>query len=199
MSPVELTSTGTKPAGEKAISFTRKEMKATAESRNHPTALAEAMVDLDVVIPGVIEKGKLLTLTTQEALKLKLAKEQVAGLGDLIRMRNLELVSEKPVVTPSLVERLRVKEWFVQFRAWHVWIIAGLLLGAAEILIPGFFILWFGVGAFLAALMARLSLPWTVQFSTSWRVHFCCFYPRELSLKVSCSRVRKISPRMWKP
>ena len=165
-SPVELTSTGTKPAGEKAISFTRKEMKATAESRNHPTALAEAMVDLDVVIPGVIEKGKLLTLTTQEALKLKLAKEQVAGLGDLIRMRNLELVSEKPVVTPSLVERLRVKEWFVQFRAWHVWIIVGLLLGAAEILIPGFFILWFGVGAFLAALMARLSLPWTVQFGT---------------------------------
>ncbi len=164
--PVEGTWRGAKPAGEKAISYFRKEMKATAESRNHPTALAEAMVDLDVVIPGVVEKGKLLTLTTQEAVKLKLAKEQIAGLGDLIRIRRLELVSETPVETPSLVERWRVKEWFVQFRAWHVWIIAGLLLGAAEILIPGFFILWFGVGAFLAALMAWLSLPWAAQFST---------------------------------
>jgi membrane-bound ClpP family serine protease len=162
--PVEGTGRGAKPAGEKAISYFRKEMKATAESRNHPLALAEAMVDLDVIVSGVVEKGKLLTLTTQEAVELKLAKEQIAGLGDLIRIRHLELVSEKPAETRSLVERWRVKDWFVQFRAWHVWFIAGLLLGVAEILIPGFFILWFGVGAFLAALLAWLSLPWAVQF-----------------------------------
>ena len=161
--PSHVNSDGAKPAGEKTISYFRKEMKATAESRGHPSALAEAMVDLDVVIPGVIEKGKLLTLTTQEALKLKLAKEEIASLGDLIRIRHLELVSEKPAETRSLVERLRMKEWFVQFRAWHVWFIVGLLLGVAEILIPGFFILWFGAGAFLAALLAWFSLPWAVQ------------------------------------
>ncbi len=161
--PVEGTWRGAKPAGEKTISYFRKEMKATAESRNHPPALAEAMVDLDVVVPGVVEKGKLLTLTTQEAVKLKLAKEQIAGLGDLIRIRRLELVSEKPAETPGLAESWRVKDWFSQFRAWHVWFIVGLVLGVAEILIPGFFILWFGVGAFLAALLAWLSLPWAVQ------------------------------------
>jgi membrane-bound serine protease (ClpP class) len=51
----------------------RKEFRATAESRKRPPLLAEAMVDADVEIPGVIAKGKLLTLTTEEALKHGLA------------------------------------------------------------------------------------------------------------------------------
>ena len=39
------------------------------KTRKRPPLIAEAMVDPDVAIPGVIEKGKLLTLTTEEALK----------------------------------------------------------------------------------------------------------------------------------
>lgn len=58
--------------GEKTVSYVRKEFRATAESRKRPPLLAEAMVDADVEIKGVIEKGKLLTLTTEEALKHKL-------------------------------------------------------------------------------------------------------------------------------
>jgi membrane-bound serine protease (ClpP class) len=58
--------------GEKIVSYVRKEFRATAESRKRPPLLAEAMVDADVEIKGVIEKGKLLTLTTEEALKHKL-------------------------------------------------------------------------------------------------------------------------------
>jgi membrane-bound serine protease (ClpP class) len=50
----------------------RKEFRATAESRKRPPLIAEAMVDADVVIPKLIDKGKLLTLTTEEALKHKL-------------------------------------------------------------------------------------------------------------------------------
>lgn len=58
--------------GEKTVSYVRKEFRATAESRKRPPLIAEAMVDADVEIPGLIEKGKLLTLTTEEALKHKL-------------------------------------------------------------------------------------------------------------------------------
>ena len=58
--------------GEKTVSYVRKEFRATAESRKRPPLLAEAMVDADVEIRGVTEKGKLLTLTTDEALKHKL-------------------------------------------------------------------------------------------------------------------------------
>ncbi len=57
---------------EKTVSYVKKEFRATAESRKRPPLLAEAMVDADVEIKGVIEKGKLLTLTTEEALKYKL-------------------------------------------------------------------------------------------------------------------------------
>ncbi len=59
------------PVQEKTVSYVRKEFRATAESRKRPPLIAEAMVDADVAIRGVIAKGKLLTLTTDEALKHK--------------------------------------------------------------------------------------------------------------------------------
>lgn len=61
------------PVEEKTVSYVRKEFRATAESRKRPPLVAEAMVDADVEIPGLIEKGKLLTLTTEEALTHKVA------------------------------------------------------------------------------------------------------------------------------
>jgi len=66
-------SAAAQPVQEKTVSYVRKEFGATAEARQRPQALAEAMVDADVEVPGVIEKGKLLTLTTEESLKLKVA------------------------------------------------------------------------------------------------------------------------------
>ncbi len=73
--PVQMGQPGAaaKPVEEKTVSYVRKEFRATAESRKRPPLLAEAMVDADVEIPGVNEKGKLLTLTTEEALQHKLA------------------------------------------------------------------------------------------------------------------------------
>jgi hypothetical protein len=69
--PVQLGAPGTaaQPVDEKTVSYMRKEFRATAESRNRPPLLAEAMVDTDVAIPDIIEKGKLLTMTTDEALQ----------------------------------------------------------------------------------------------------------------------------------
>jgi len=65
---------GAQAVSEKTVSYVRKEFRATAESRKRPALIAEAMVDADVAIRGVIEKGKLLTLTTDEALKHKVAE-----------------------------------------------------------------------------------------------------------------------------
>jgi membrane-bound serine protease (ClpP class) len=68
--PVEIGAPGSpaQPVAEKTVSYVRKEFRATAESRKRPFLLAEAMVDADVEIPGLNVKGKLLTLTTEEAL-----------------------------------------------------------------------------------------------------------------------------------
>ncbi|HEX2198996.1 MAG TPA: NfeD family protein [Burkholderiales bacterium] len=72
--PVQAGGGGAQPVSEKTVSYVRKEFRATAESRKRPALLAEAMVDADVAVRGVIEKGKLLTLTTDEALKHKVAE-----------------------------------------------------------------------------------------------------------------------------
>ena len=60
-------------ADEKSVSYVRKEFGSTAERRGRPPQFAEAMVDADVAIAGVVDKGKLLTLTTSEALTHKIA------------------------------------------------------------------------------------------------------------------------------
>jgi membrane-bound serine protease (ClpP class) len=62
------------PADEKSVSYVRKEFRATAEARGRPPELAEAMVDADVAVPGIIDEGKLLTMTTTEAMTHKVAE-----------------------------------------------------------------------------------------------------------------------------
>ncbi|MGE0469988.1 MAG: nodulation protein NfeD [Nitrospira sp.] len=77
------------PVEEKTVSYMRKEFRATAESRNRPPELAEAMVDADVEISGVIEKGKLLTLTTEEALQQKFVDFRADTLEAVLKTLNL--------------------------------------------------------------------------------------------------------------
>lgn len=72
------------PVEEKTVSYVRKEFRATAEARKRPLQIAEAMVDSDVVIPGLIAKGKLLTLTTDEAIKYKVAEHRAENLEEAL-------------------------------------------------------------------------------------------------------------------
>jgi len=53
----------------------RSEMRALAESAGLDPRVAAAMVDEDIEIEGLVEAGKLLTLTTQEAVELGYATE----------------------------------------------------------------------------------------------------------------------------
>jgi len=77
------------PVEEKTISYLRKEFSATAEARRRPARLAEAMVDPDVEIDGVIARGKLLTLTTDEAIKQRLIDGKVADLEQMLGVLGL--------------------------------------------------------------------------------------------------------------
>lgn len=63
-------------ADEKSVSYLRKEFASTAERRGRPATFAEAMVDVDVEIPGVVAKGKLLTLTASEAMRHQVVEFQ---------------------------------------------------------------------------------------------------------------------------
>lgn len=81
---------GTQPTDEKAISYVRKEFRSTAEFRKRPPLIAEAMVDPDVGIPGLVEKGKLLTLTTSEALEHKVADFRADTVDEVLTRLALE-------------------------------------------------------------------------------------------------------------
>ena len=65
---------GTK-ASEKIVSAMRSEMRALAEAQGLDPAIAEAMVDESLAVPGVVDAGQLLTLTTEEAVHIGYANE----------------------------------------------------------------------------------------------------------------------------
>jgi membrane-bound serine protease (ClpP class) len=90
--PVEVGLPGApaQPVAENTVSYMRKEFRATAESRKRPPLVAEAMVDADVEIAGLVDKGKLLTLTTEEALTHKVADFRADDLEALLRLLKLE-------------------------------------------------------------------------------------------------------------
>ncbi|MGH7500648.1 MAG: NfeD family protein [Longimicrobiales bacterium] len=60
-------------APEKIVSAMRSEMRALAEHRGLDPRIAEAMVDESIVIEGVTSPGQLLTLTTEEAVRVRYA------------------------------------------------------------------------------------------------------------------------------
>ena len=65
---------GTK-ASEKIVSAIRSEMRALAEAHGLDPAIAEAMVDESLAVPNVVDAGRLLTLTTEEAVRIGYASE----------------------------------------------------------------------------------------------------------------------------
>ena len=71
-------------ASEKMVSAMRSEFRALAEQRGFDPRIAEAMVDESVEVPGVVDAGKLLTLTTAEAISLDVATGEVADLPALL-------------------------------------------------------------------------------------------------------------------
>jgi membrane-bound serine protease (ClpP class) len=89
--PVQMGGDGqSAPVQEKTVSYVRKEFRATADARGRPGNVAEAMVDADVEIEGLVEKGKLLTLTTEDALRHKVADHQADDLIALLPLVGLE-------------------------------------------------------------------------------------------------------------
>lgn len=79
-----------KKASEKVVSYARAEFKSTAERNNRPVNIAVAMVDENVEIDRLVEKGKLLTLTAGEAVTNKVADGIYHSLDDLLDSLNLK-------------------------------------------------------------------------------------------------------------
>jgi len=135
-------------ASEKVISAVRKTFKTTAEARRRDPRVAEAMVDPDVEIPNVVERGKLLTLTTTEALALGYADGVVSNRSELLSTAGLAGAAVVDV-SPGLAEKL------VRFLTDPV--IASLMIILAMLLLIGD-VLTEGLGLPAAAGAALLAL-----------------------------------------
>ena len=76
-------------APEKIVSAMRSEMRALAERRGLDPRVAEAMVDESVEVEGVVEAGKLLSLTTEEAERIGYARV-AEDLQDVLRQVDVD-------------------------------------------------------------------------------------------------------------
>ena len=87
--------TGQKQA-EKYQSYMRSEMRATAEKTGRPTNVAEAMVDETVAIEGLVDSTKLVTLTSEEAVKWGIADTVLNSFDKVLEandLQNAELIN----------------------------------------------------------------------------------------------------------
>lgn len=143
--PITVSGGKASPVGEKFVSYMRKEMKSTAEAKGRRGDLAEAMVDLDIEVKNVapelkesitgLKKGKLLTLTTKEALSLQMVEGEATSLEDLVGQLGLSGVV---VVRPTETWAEKLARFLINPALGGILMILGMLLLYIEARSPGF-------------------------------------------------------------
>lgn len=141
-------------ASEKVISYFRNEMKATAEKTGRSSELAEAMVDEDVDVEALAPKGKLLTLTTEEAFEQKIAEFKISSSAESDKLDELLALFE---LGDATVVRKDIN-WAEQAVRWLTHpMVASLLMSLGFLgLIFEFQSLGWGVGGTLAVIFLGL-------------------------------------------
>jgi membrane-bound serine protease (ClpP class) len=64
-------------------------MRSTAEANGRDPKIAEAMVDEDLEIPGISEKGEVLTFSTKEALEHGFCEAEVNNIDEIVALQDL--------------------------------------------------------------------------------------------------------------
>jgi membrane-bound serine protease (ClpP class) len=75
---------------DKYQSYMRSMMRSTAEVKGRDPDIAQAMVDPDVYIPNISDSGKVLTLTTKEAIALGFCQGEAETIHDVLRIAGVE-------------------------------------------------------------------------------------------------------------
>jgi len=133
--PVVIGAGGVEEAPEKVVSATRALFAATADARGREALIAEAMVDPTVVISGLTEANRLLTLSAESALARGYSEGTVEGWEELLSL--VELAGEARVefayrVLDQVLATL-TSRWVAALL-----ITVGLLGLIVEMLVPGF-------------------------------------------------------------
>jgi len=97
-------------ADEKFLSFWEAEMRSAAEMHGRDPRLAAAMVRREMEIEGVVEAGKLLTLTAKEGERLGFTDGTAASLQELLELAG---ISGSPVVRTSPTPWEQLGGWLI--------------------------------------------------------------------------------------
>jgi membrane-bound serine protease (ClpP class) len=97
--PIQLGEGGSaQPVEEKMVSYFRTEMRSTAEAKGRRGDIAEAMVDASVVIPGLDQADKLLTLDTAAALSTGIADFGAQSVDEVLAKLGLQQAPRRDVL-----------------------------------------------------------------------------------------------------
>ena len=154
----------TRPNEEKYISYWTGKLRNVAQTRDRDSMLVASMADADIEIEGIIEKGKLLTLTSKEAIDL----EFIDGIENSIEgIQNNYNFDKNPIYQLSPSFQLRLASMATSVTATSILLTLGFVGAVIEIITPGFglggvisltaFGLYFG-GVLLAGLSSWIIL-----------------------------------------
>ena len=142
--PIMLMGPSVKAAEEKFVSAFKAEFESTAEARKRPKAIAGAMVDKNhESIPGLSNKGEIITLTSETALKHGYCDQIVASIPSVLRILDLENATTERV-EPTSAEWLA--RWLTNPNVSVIIFTLGFWCLIIEFFIAGFgFFGWFGI------------------------------------------------------
>jgi membrane-bound serine protease (ClpP class) len=142
--PIMLLGPSVKAAEEKFVSAFRAEFESAAEARKRPKAIAGAMVDKNHdSIPGLSNKGDIVTLTSETAFKHGYCDQIVATTSSVLRIMGLENASIERV-EPTSAEWLA--RWLTNPNISVIIFTIGFWCLIIEFFIAGFgFFGWFGI------------------------------------------------------
>lgn len=94
---------------DKYQSYMRSLMRSTAEAKGRNPDIAQAMVDEDVEVKGISEKGEVLTLTAYEALKINYCDAITENMDEILEFANIKqykIVHQEIKAMDSVIEFL---------------------------------------------------------------------------------------------
>jgi len=121
-------------ADEKYLGPWREEFAAIAEDKGRDPEIAKAFVDRDIAIEGVIEAGKLLTLTPQRAIELGMADGMVKDETALLESMG---AADARIVYGEMNGAEKITRFVTNPNVAPLLLAAGILLLAIEFVTPG--------------------------------------------------------------
>lgn len=133
-------SSGKEVESAKVIAFWAGEMRGAAELRGRDPQIAAGMVDKNLVVTlpqlnKTFDKGELVSLTAEEALKVGYADKLTGSNEEALSVINLEGATLEPF-QPSLAEK--VARWLTSSYIMPILFLIGIAGIAIELFVPGF-------------------------------------------------------------